>query len=191
MVEFLPTEKGLHALNLKGNPAAGYLLVNHDELHDTSPPVTNDDKDHHLHVNTIRDNFEGFTKHQVKNAERACRLMNMVATPSKRDFQGLVRHNLLKDCPITPDDVNNANKIFGPDLATIRGKTVRQKPERVVTDYVEILRDFFEKHYRNTLVTDIMFVNLVPFLVLASRSLNLITIKHAPQRTASKIAYLL
>ncbi len=36
-----------------------------------------------------------------------------------------------------------------------------------------------------------MFVNSVPFLVLASRNLNLITIEHAPQQTASKIAYLL
>jgi hypothetical protein len=140
----------------------------------------NNDKDHHLHVNTICDNFEGFTKHQVKNAERARRLMNMVATPSKRDFQCLVHHNLLKDCPITPDDVNNANNIFGPDLATIRGKTVRQKPERIITDYVKIPRDFFEKHYRITLVADVMFVNLVPFLVSASHSLNLITIEHAP-----------
>jgi hypothetical protein len=117
--------------------------------------------------------------------------MSMVATPSPHDFQGLVRHNFLKDCPITPDDVDNAHKIFGPNLASIRGKTVRHSPERVVTDYVAIPRDFFEKHNCITLVADIMFVNLVPFLVSALRSLNLITIKHAPQQTASKIAYLL
>jgi hypothetical protein len=36
-----------------------------------------------------------------------------------------------------------------------------------------------------------MFVNSVPFLVLASRNIKLITIKHAPHRMASKIAYLL
>jgi hypothetical protein len=36
-----------------------------------------------------------------------------------------------------------------------------------------------------------MFVNSVPFLVSASRNINLITIKHAPYCTASKIAYLL
>ena len=36
-----------------------------------------------------------------------------------------------------------------------------------------------------------MFVNLVPFLVSVSRNINLITIEHAPQRTASKLGLLL
>ncbi len=36
-----------------------------------------------------------------------------------------------------------------------------------------------------------MFVNKVPFLVSSSRNINLITIKHVPQRTASKLGYLL
>ena len=184
IVEFMPTAKGLHVLNLNDNPEAACLLAIQDS------PITSS-SDHHLHVNTVRENYEGFTKHQVKNAARARRLMSMVGTPSPRDFQGMVRHNLLKDCPVTPEDVENANTIFGPDLATIRGKTVRNSPERVVTDYVEIPRIFFEKHHRITIVADIMFVNSVPFLVSASRRLNLITIEHAPQRTASKIAYLL
>ena len=60
-----------------------------------------------------------------------------------------------------------------------------------MTDYVEIPRDFLDKDYRVTLVADIMFVNSVPFLVSASRKINLITIEHAPTRTASQIAYLL
>ncbi len=36
-----------------------------------------------------------------------------------------------------------------------------------------------------------MFVNLVPFLVLVSQNFNLITIEHAPRRTASKLGILL
>ena len=184
VVEFLPTEKGLHVLNLNDNPQAAYLLVNH------GVPISNDD-DHQLHVSTVWDNYEGFSKHQIKNAVRARRLMSMVATPSPRDFQGLVRHNLLKDCPITPDDVSNAHAIFGPDLASIRGKTVRCKPARVVTDYVDIPRYIFDIHKQVTLTADIMFVNSVPFLVSASRNINLITIEHAPTRTASKLASLL
>jgi hypothetical protein len=194
VVEFMPTDKGLHPLNLSKHPEVAYLLVNKGvPLPDsaTASSTENITADHHLQVNTVRDNYEGFTKHQIKNAARACRLMSMVATPSPRNFQGMVRHNLLKDCPITSDDVNNAHTIFGPDLATIRGKTVCHSPDRVVTDYVEIPRNFFEKNNRITLVTDVMFVNSVPFLVSASRNLNLITIKHTPQRTASKIAYLL
>ena len=36
-----------------------------------------------------------------------------------------------------------------------------------------------------------MFVNGVPFLVSSSRNINLITIEHISQRTASKLGYLL
>ncbi len=190
----MPTNKGLHALNLSEHPEVAYCLVNEgvpppDSA--TASSTENITADHHLQVNTVCDNYEGFTKHQIKNATRARRLMSMVPTPSPHDFQGMVRHNLLKDCPITPKEVNNAHTIFGPDLATIRGKTVRHSPDQVVTDYVENSRNFFNKNNRITLIADVMFVNSVPFLVSASRYLNLITIEHAPQQTASKIAYLL
>ena len=52
----------------------------------------------------------------------------------------MVHHNLISNCPVSKNDVTNAYKIFGPDLAGIQGRTVRQKSERVVTDYVEILQ---------------------------------------------------
>jgi hypothetical protein len=58
-------------------------------------------------------------------------------------------------------------------------------------DYVEITSDFFTNHDQMTLVTDVMFVNLAPFSVSASRNINLITIKHAPDQKASKLGYLL
>jgi hypothetical protein len=66
--------------------------------------------------------------------------MGMIATPSTRDFNALVRLNMIPDCPITNENIKHADTLFGPDLATIRGKTVRRKPTRVVTDYVDIPR---------------------------------------------------
>ena len=92
------------------------------------------------HVNTVWANVEGFSRKQVEGATAARCLMGMVATPSPGDFEGMVRLNMLKDCPITNDDIKNANKKFGMDLATIRGKTVRRRPKRVITEYVNILR---------------------------------------------------
>jgi hypothetical protein len=145
-------------------------------------------------VATVRSNFEGFTKQQIKQAVKARRLMGMIGAPTEREYQGLVRLNLIKDCPITNSDIIHAtNKIFGPDLANIRGKTVRRKPDRVRTDYVDIPRVILDVHRYVTLVADVMFVNKVPFLVSCSRNLNLITIEHvpSPKRTASKLGYLL
>ncbi len=68
----------------------------------------------------------------------AHRLMGMVASPSICNFQAMVHLNMLKDCPVTNNDICNAHDIYGPDLPSIRGKMVRRKPEQVITDYVEI-----------------------------------------------------
>ena len=64
--------------------------------------------------------------------------MGMISAPSERENQGLVYMNLLKDCPITNNDIVNAHKIFGPDLANIRGKTVHQQPEHIHTEIIDI-----------------------------------------------------
>jgi hypothetical protein len=179
LVEFKPTEKGLHAINLRENPDAAYVLVNDAGLASPSP------------INTVRNNFEGFTKKQVQRATLARRLMAMIGAPTAREFQGLVRHNLLMDCPISTDDITNAHTIFGPDLANIRGKTVRRKPEHVHSEIVAIPQQLLDCHSSVTLTADVMFVNTIPFLVLSSRNINLTTIEHVPQRTAAKLGSLL
>ncbi len=140
MVKFKPTEKGLHALNLKENPEGAYLLVN-----DTNPVFA-------APVQTVCKNFEGFTKKQIKQAAAAHCLMGVIASPSKRDFQGLICFIMLKDCPIKNTDIVHAHKIFGPDLANIRGKTIRNKPEEVTTNYTEISCVIIDVHSKVTLV---------------------------------------
>jgi hypothetical protein len=112
IVEFKPTSKGLHALNLKDNPKAAFLLVNDADIQ--MPDI-----DHNqMHVNTVQENFDGLSRKQVEGATAARRLMGMVATSSPRDFEGMVRLNMLKNCPIANDDIKNANTKFGTDLAT-------------------------------------------------------------------------
>ncbi len=97
VVEFSPTVKGLHALNLRENPEAAYLLVNDADLA-FHPPVQ-----------TVRRNYEGFTKKQIQQATLARRIMGMIGAPTEREYQGLVRQNFLQDCPITPSDITNAH----------------------------------------------------------------------------------
>ena len=126
VIEFNPTDKGLHVVNLRDNPDAAFILVNDADLA------------YHAPVKTIRRNYKGFTKNQVQRATLARRLMEMTGAPTEREYQGLVSHNFLPDCPVTSTDITNAHHIFGPGLANIRGKTVRRRPEHVSTEIVEI-----------------------------------------------------
>ena len=99
IVEFKPTPKGLHALNLKDIPEAAFLLVNDADIQ--MPHV-----DHNqMHVHIIWENFDAFSCKQVEGAMARRRLMGMVATPSQSDFEEMVRLNMLKDCPVTNDNI--------------------------------------------------------------------------------------
>ena len=170
VIEFAPTEKGLHVLDL--------TKVSHADVAA-------------MLVNTIADNYEGFTKREVVKAHEARRFQRMIGCPSDRDYQGMVREKLIANCPVTVSDVQHANQIFGPDLAGLRGKTVRRKPDHVTIDYVEVPRDFLDRHRNVTLTADVMFVNGLPFLITLSRGINLVTVEFATTRTAANLCKLL
>jgi len=119
-------------------------------------------------VNTVHDNFEGHTKHDIAKAKEAQRLQGMISNPTDKEFKGVVCEKLITNCPITVQDAENANLIFGPDLANLRGEMIRTKPEQVRIEYVQIPWDFVELHKYVTLVADVMFVNGLPFLVTSS-----------------------
>ena len=90
-------------------------------------------------------------------------------------------------CPATITDVDNACKCFGPILGGVRGKTTRQNPEHVTTDYVDIPKDFLALHKYMTLVADVMLVNNIPFLITVYCGLKFVTVKHILRRTAKHL----
>ena len=87
-------------------------------------------------INTIEENLQGFSKHQIEQAKLARKLYHVMAIPSIHDFKELIKNNMLYNCPITIEDINNAEEIFGMSVASLKGKTTRAKPEIVTTtDY--------------------------------------------------------
>jgi hypothetical protein len=165
IVEFKPIEKGLHY---------------HDTLEDNRNFKC-------MLVNTVKDIFEGHTKRNIAKAKEAQRLQGMVGNPTDKEFKGMVRERLITDCPVTVQDVENANHIFGPDLANLKGKMIRTKPEHVRIEYVQIPRDFVELHKYVMLVAEVMFVNSLPFLVTSLQGISLVTIEYLKSRTAKRL----
>ena len=181
VVEFKPTERGLHYLDMSvEGDVVQHMLVTAD--------VSEEKNEECMMVTTVRGNLEGHTRHEIGKANEARRLQGMIGNPTEREFEGMVREKLIANCPVTVQDVHNANRIFGPDLANLRGKTTRKKPEHVRVDYAEIPRDIVDMHKYVTLVADVMFVNGLPFLVSSSRGISLVTIEYLPSRTAKRLA---
>jgi hypothetical protein len=46
-------------------------------------------------VNTVRGNFEGYTKHDIKKAQEGRHLQGMIGNPTERKFLGMVHEKLI------------------------------------------------------------------------------------------------
>jgi hypothetical protein len=112
----------------------------------------------------------------------------MVGNPSKKDFQGLVSSKLIPNCPIVRANISNALKMFGPDLASIHGKTVQRTPVPVVADYVAIPWQLVDASKAVTLRADVFFVDGIAFLITVSRRIKFVTTKHLPIRMAMSLS---
>jgi hypothetical protein len=96
----------------------------------------------------------------------------MIGRPSNRTFLKIIDNKLLPNCPVTRRDITIANAIFGPDLGSLKGKTVRHGATRVATSMTDIPATIMS-HYRDLVVGgDIMFVNKIPFFMTISRHLK-------------------
>ena len=116
-------------------------------------------------VNTVADKKSSYTNRDYLQALKARRLQNIIGRPSTSTFLELVSNKLLPDCPITRDDVVAAEDILGPNLGSLKGKTVRTDPNAARAEFVNVPRVIMER-YRNVVLSgDILFVNKVPFLV--------------------------
>jgi hypothetical protein len=112
----------------------------------------------------------------------------MLGNPSEKDHQGLVSRNLINNCPFFLSNMSNAQAIFGPDLASVRGKTVRKKPAQMVGYYVAVPCTLVEANKVITLAADVFFVDGTPFLLTVGRHLKFVTAEHVPVWTATSLS---
>ena len=124
-------------------------------------------------VPTVDDNKLNYSNDDYLRAKQARAIQIRIGRPTTKDFARIVRHNLLPNCPITVADINAAEDIFGPDLGSLKGKTVRRSPHKVNTnDIVRIPLVVHERYREVTICGDIMHVNGQPILATISRHLR-------------------
>jgi hypothetical protein len=139
-------------------------------------------------VQTVCQNYEGYTKKEILQAKDARRAMGMIGNPSEQDFKGMVRGNMIHNCPITTKAIISARAIYGPSLESVRGKTVRQMPAPVVADYVAVPKEIVERNKIVTLAADVSFVDGMAFLSTVSRQIKFIAAKYNAVCTAKSLS---
>ena len=92
-------------------------------------------------IQTVEGNMEGFTKKEIARAQKAADLYIKLIYPSGKDFDWVVLSNQIEDCPVTLRDVEVARKIWGKNVAALKGKTVRKAPTLVTGNTLKIPPD--------------------------------------------------
>ena len=183
-VRFHKDEQGLPYINLEESNSEAAMMLLQREIEERKETVNSKMS----FIQTVCKNFEGYTKGEVMQAKEVHRAQAMMGNPSKKDYKGMVSNNLIANYPISSKDVSNARTIFGPDLASIRGKTVQRAPEPVVTDYVAVPRTLIEANKVIMLAADVFFVDGTAFLLTAARRMKFVTAEHVPIRTATSLS---
>ena len=98
----------------------------------------------------------GFTDHQVAMAYCARELYHMCGAPTVAKFKLLLKTGFLHNCPVAQDNVNNAEKIFGPDIPTLKGRTIRKTPPVTRESVVEIPDELLHQKKKLTLFYSLM-----------------------------------
>ena len=89
------------------------------------------------------------------------------------------------NCLYTKVDVLTGEDTFGPDLGTLKGKTVRCDLQQIASELQDdtIPLDIKEHYHDIILAADVMHVNGIPMLVTKSRNIHFGTVDVLPQLT--------
>jgi hypothetical protein len=151
-------------------PAAITKVVDDNKLQCTKlQPMTVDNRAQFLE--TVDENKKFYTKHQFKRAKQDRKLLYSLGYPSINNMKAIIWMNAIKNNPVTTEDVDIAEKIFGPDVTTLKGNMTRHAPIPIIEDCIEIPRELITTQYSVTLCLNGMKVNDISFLTTISKNL--------------------
>jgi hypothetical protein len=84
-------------------------------------------------------------------------------------------------------DIDVALKIWGKNIAVLKGNTTQSKSIPVARDYVKVPMDPMKLHKEVFLTTDIFFVNNIPFFLTISRKILFTAVNNLVGRTVPQI----
>jgi hypothetical protein len=135
-------------------------------------------------IDTVEHNKLKFTKREIEMAKEAADLYEVLGRPSYKDYIHAVNRGSILNCPITSKDISRAIEIWGVDLGSIKGKTVRITPESVPT--IETVGSFTDKEV--ILCVDLCKIRGLEFFLSISRRLCLLAVIYLPDRSHKSVS---
>ncbi len=138
-------------------------------------------------VTTIMEMKAAHMPRERQAVQLAWWIQSIIMYPADRELKQVIDNHLIPNCPITGQDVVNAERIYGPNLGNLKGKTVAC-PGADTTDQPDPVPDVvMSAHHGITICMDIMYINKVTFLVTISKHIGFGTIEYIPNHQGATI----
>ena len=131
-------------------------------------------------VHTVREREAIYTKREVEEAKLARKFMREMGYSSVTDLVELVKSGMANP-PVSVAAIYRANRIYGPDVASLKGKMKAESSKIVKIDPEHIPREVIVEQ---TLHVDVMFIYSTPYLIAVSSPLGLTTVSCLDNRGA-------
>ena len=107
----------------------------------------------------------------------------MVGVPTFRNLKLMVRQNIIHNFPVRVEYIEIAEKIFCPDMYTLKGRTTRQIPKGVVDDFIEIPQKLIDNNQELILCMNIVFINQQDLLSTIDKYIRFLVLYPLANRT--------
>jgi hypothetical protein len=138
-------------------------------------------------LETVEDNKSYFSPSEIKGAETARKIQQEIGWPSTAFFKTIIANNHTKNSPITVDDINRAELIFGTPTPLLQGKMTRVRPTKNKIEKIPLPLPIAKHHKDIELYIDFFFINGHPFLHTKSSKVNFLTADICTSRSKAQI----
>ena len=118
---------------------------------------------------TVAEAESRYTHRQVQDAKKARELIRTLGVPSVAAVKSIVHNGQATGFDISPKDIDRAIDIYGPPLASLKGKSTEPKPIKAKYDRID-----HKVAQELNMYTDIMFVCGLPFMVSVLKPIGLV-----------------
>jgi hypothetical protein len=160
-----------------------YDAANHTDAVNAVPNPSRTNENY-LFLLTVAGNKESFTRREVKGADKARALYHKIGNPSEQEFTAILDKDMIRNCPVTSDDARRALHIYGPAVATLKGKTVKRQNKGIPNHTkIQIPAPIIDKYKDLRLFMDIFWVNGSPYFHTILQWINFRTIAAIENRS--------
>ena len=138
---------------------------------------TADQKHASVFVNTVDNNKSKYSQRDYLRAIEARKLLCKIGRPSQKTFLNIIDRNLIPNCPVTRRDAVIAYAIFGPDIGSLKGKTVRHSSVPIAPTLNDLPWEIMSQYRDVTLLIDVFYVNKIMFFTTKSVHIQFSTVE--------------